>query len=905
MKMQNDTDPDCDYAGNHSYPSPKGKEPMRPYGWHSESNENRQLIVPVVAKKDNDDDEAGDADRDAFLEVNSEDEGDIPTTGTGNFNLNFIFQRMDEIDLETIDEMNQLDHDKAIRDLIGGNLSSIEENSLFLSAERIEGGLKHVSKNHDVEHAIANDLEIRQSIERYRKHGSDILRNLTELMLAAGSRNNVPVETQGWLLLLMANATKDCRERIIAALTNPSINLACIQYASGQQSWGPDMFDTAPKINLADPSACGDAVTAYMIIGLLLGRRFAYSGSATNTSAAQKDIGETSRMKVHSRILGLGHEEVLRRRRVGDTRVFKVHELLSKMEDHDYSFFPTVRIPVDINDPDHLVSATLVLLAEIINMVLFDTRSSDPVPHKGRAMVFIDQTNRLMKRLRPKDCPVAPWEGMNRVIPVLQMPKAVWGLLRQGHQQSSMPELMSRLREHFKKTRSLSLDRSLGAEMLKSVDRPSDEKNVRIVRRLYATILNENGLAYKNAYQEFLYMRCVLWHSIIVVAEKGGLVSFQDGKYHLETNALDWVEVSRVARSIVPDALGESFSWTKCRELYRDRESAYFNQQVVFPMVWEKLRDGVPTKYAYAKARHYLPSPIRNRIRDICKYMLMQHDNSIDHGETVVRTDEKHVSSLETLRKRVLEQLKKDLSLSKRVEVREGTWEDIAFLDYISEHVRLAHRDLQKGISPEEANDWGNLKALQPSWVLPSAQDPDVEYLPESVIVEAVDPMLLPALSDTPKHIIERMTFLQHKQAEFEPFSNAINRLGPKSGPGPEGTTEPFDLGDGRGITLRTRTFSVESESESEEETSGAEQTATNSDVSSAIRTQRPVFEGLRILSNASLAQSREGSVRVSLKKATWTQTKPESSARDAGGPSCCPIWSNMCQLAKADAAVV
>ncbi|RFN47087.1 hypothetical protein FIE12Z_8666 [Fusarium flagelliforme] len=878
--MQKDTDPDCDYAGDHSYPSPKGKEPMRPYHWHSESNENRQLIVPVVAKKYNDDDEAGDADRDAFLEVDSEDDGDIPTTDGGSFNLDFIFQRMNEISLEEIDKMNQLDHDKAIRDLIDGNLSSVEENSLFLSAKRIEGGLKHVPKNHDVEHAIANDPEIRQSIERYRKHGGDILRNLTELMLAAGSRNNVPVETQGWLLLLMANATKNCRERIIAALTNPSINPACIQFASGQQSWGPDMFDTAPKINLADPSACGDAVTAYMIIGLLSGRRFAYSGSATNTNAAQKDIGETSRMKVHSRILGLGHEEVLRRRRVGDTRVFKVHELLSKMEDHDYSFFPTVRIPVDVTHPDHLVSATLVLLAEIINMVLFDTRSSDPVPRKGRAMVFIDQTNRLMKRLRPKDCPVAPWEGMNRVIPVLQMPKAVWGLLRQGQQQSSLPQLMSRLREHFKKTRSLSLDRSLGAEMLKSVDRPSDEKNVRIVRRMYATILNENELAYKSVYQEFLYMRCVLWHSIIVVAEKGGLVSFQDGKYHLETSALDWVEVSRVARSIAPDALVKSFSRTKCLELYRDRESAYFNQQVVFPMVWGKLRDGVPTKYAYAKARHYLPSPIRNRIRDICKYMLMQHDNSIDHGETVVRTDEKHP-----------------------FQARGGSRRNMGGHRVLGLCLRTCQTCPQrpsKGISPEEANDWGNLKVLQPSWVLTSAQGPDVEYLPESVIAEAVDPMLLPALSDTPKHIIERMTFLQHKQAEFEPFSNAENRLGPRSGPGLEGTTEPFDLGDGRGITLRTRTSS-----ESEEETSGVEQTTSKSDVSSAIRTQRPVSEGLRILSNASLAQLREGSVQVSLKKATSTQTKPESTARDAGGPSYCPIWSNMCQLVKADAAVV
>ncbi|KAH7005105.1 hypothetical protein EDB82DRAFT_521098 [Fusarium venenatum] len=869
MNMQEDSD--YEYERKYSYPSPE--EAMKPYVWegwqtydHEESEDsNHQSADPTLVEPR---DEAYEAEEDPLLEGDPNDDGDPPSeateeTNNGFFDLESIFQRMDQIGLEGIDKLHQLDHDEAIRQLVSDIVSPIEGDALFMSAERIEAALKHVPENQELENAIASDPEILQSIERYRKHFGDVLCNMTELMLAAGPRNNVPVDVQGWLLLLIANASRDCRDRITTALTNTSINPACIQYASGQKSWGPDMLDTAPKIDLEDPSACGDAVTAYLIICHLSKRKhYAYSGSATNTSAELKEIGETLRMKVHSRILALGHEEVCRRRRVDDSRVFKVHEHLSAAGYQGYSFFPAVRIPVDLNDPNHLISATLVLIAEVVNMVLFDTCSSDPVPRIGRTMVFIDQTHKLMKRLRPKDCPVAPWEGMNRVIP-LQMPKAVWGLLRQAHQRAPMPQLMSQLRTHFEETR--------------------NRKDVCTLKRLYATILNENGLTYKNAYQEFLYMRCVLWHSMIVVAEKG-LVSFQDGKYHLEIGALDW-----------------NFSREKCIELYRDSASAYFNQQVLFPMIWDTLRDGVPTKYAYSKARHYLPPPIRTRIQDICKYMLIQNNNSIVRSETVVRTSEKHVVSIENLQKRVLKQLEKDVSLSTRVKVREGIWEDMAFLEYVADHVRFTHRELQEGISPEEAKNWGNLEALQPSWALKSAQGPNVEYLPESVIVNALDPMLLPALPDTPRYVIEQMNFLQDKQAEFEPLSNSENRLGPRSKTRPGGTAEPFDLGDGRGIALSTRVFSMETE----EDTSGVGQTASGSDVWSATKMHRPVSEGPRILFNASLAYQRAASVRVSPREVTSTLKKPKPTARDAGGPSCSQIWRTMYRLVKADAAVV
>lgn len=52
--------------------------------------------------------------------------------------------------------------------------------------------------------------------------------------------------------------------------------------------------------------------------------------------------------------------------------VLKVHECLSAIGHQVYSYFPTMSIPVDLEDPNHLISITLVLIAEVVNMVLYD-----------------------------------------------------------------------------------------------------------------------------------------------------------------------------------------------------------------------------------------------------------------------------------------------------------------------------------------------------------------------------------------------------------------------------------------------------------------------------------------------------------------------------------------------------
>lgn len=380
--------------------------------------------------------------------------------------------------------------------------------------------------------AIEKDEDTREAIRRYRDWVAEILDSMVLLALASGAHLNLPVDMRGWLLFLRANAQRDSRERIIKVLTNISVVSACIQYACGQLTWGPDMFDAVPRINLEDPGAVGDAVTAYLAVGHKSAIvHYLYSGSATNINAMHKEIGEELRMIQHARILALGKQEIQRQRSMGKPNIFRVHECLADTGEGGYFFIPQMRLPVDISQPGQAMSATLALLSETINMVLLGTHSMDSVPRRGRAVQFMLHADKLMKKFRPQNCPAPPWSGTNKVLPLLQMPRSIWNLLREGHRLAPRHELFQRLREHFKKTQDLALSEQECKDFLKADNRSFARHDICTLRRLYATVLNELGLAYKTDYQAFLYTRCVLWCSIIAVAEKG-LVWLLDGKYH-------------------------------------------------------------------------------------------------------------------------------------------------------------------------------------------------------------------------------------------------------------------------------------------------------------------------------------------------------------------------------------
>ncbi|KAM0236267.1 hypothetical protein ACHAP5_009445 [Fusarium lateritium] len=486
------------------------------------------------------------------------------------------------------------------------------------------------------------------------------------------------------------------------------------------------MFDAAPNINLEDPGAVGDAVTAYLAVGHKSAIvHYLYSGSATNVNVMLKEIGEELRMIQHARILALGREEIKRQRATGKSNVFRVHECLADVGEGKYFFVPLMRLPVDVSQPGHALSATLALLSEAINMVLLGTHSMDSAPRRGRAVQFMLQTDKLMKKLRPQDCPAPPWKGTNKVIPLLQMPRSVWSLLREGHRLAPRRELFQRLQGHFNETHNLALSEQECKDMLKADNRSFARPDICTLRRLYATVLNEHGLTYNTGYQVFLYLRCVLWHSIIQVAEKG-LVWLLDDKYHLEIGSLDWVKVAEIAQDSVPAALRERFTRAKCMELYHDAESARFNQHVLFPAVWEKLREGIPDKFAYSRTKLQFPKPVRIRIQDVCRHVLfvfMAQQSCIRRGPFLVTSTAADHNKVDHLHIQVLNQLKEDVSLSNSVQTRDGTWEDISFIRYIVRELKLARKELQQGLSPAEADGWSRLCDLMPGWAhsVPSA----------------------------------------------------------------------------------------------------------------------------------------------------------------------------------------
>ncbi|KAJ4261461.1 hypothetical protein NW762_006886 [Fusarium torreyae] len=464
--------------------------------------------------------ESDDEPEDPLLGINPNDE-ERPNTEDEEasqvepepFEIQTILDKMSTINLYDLDDMfrsypNRTD---GLNKFITDELTDVECSSLELTEERMENILDSLPVSHAALQTMYGEEEISQAISRYRRWVAEILDNIVLFFLAARARKNLPVDMTGSLLFILANATPDRRQRIVKVFTHSAIVSLSFQYACGQTDWGFDMFDNENNIDLQDPGAAGDCVTAYAAMAHgTNGKHYLYSGSATNTNPNLKQIGEELRMKQHADILKLGKDEVLRRRRAGVSNIFRVHESLVTAGMENSFFFPVARISVDVRDRKHMMAAVLIHLHESVTMILLGTASSDSVPRRGRAVQFMIQSNKLMKRLRPKDCPVPPWMGTNRVLPLLQIPKGVFNLLREGHRLAPKPELAKCLRDHFEQTKALFLPEQLCKEILQLNNRPSARPDVCTLRRFYAALLNEEGLTYTSDYETFLKERCVL-----------------------------------------------------------------------------------------------------------------------------------------------------------------------------------------------------------------------------------------------------------------------------------------------------------------------------------------------------------------------------------------------------------
>lgn len=154
------SDNEGEYGPSHMYPTPD--EAMKPYTLpmycsHVDDTEEDEAMKPYAFPMycSHVDDIEEDESEDPFLYLapNEGEDGDDEQgedSSSEIFNLEAIFTRMDQIDLNRIDGMLQVDHDKEIRSLIGDELSDIEKSSLEITKDWVENTLSSLPVNEEV-----------------------------------------------------------------------------------------------------------------------------------------------------------------------------------------------------------------------------------------------------------------------------------------------------------------------------------------------------------------------------------------------------------------------------------------------------------------------------------------------------------------------------------------------------------------------------------------------------------------------------------------------------------------------------------------------------------------------------------------------------------------------------------
>ncbi|KAL3606657.1 hypothetical protein FPOAC2_01617 [Fusarium poae] len=81
---------------------------------------------------------------------------------------------------------------------------------------------------------MANDKDMKDCVQRYKRLVSETLDNLIILMLAIGSRHGCLAKSRGWLLGFVSNDEARSRQRLVDILTHPSAVPLYLQYRLGQ-----------------------------------------------------------------------------------------------------------------------------------------------------------------------------------------------------------------------------------------------------------------------------------------------------------------------------------------------------------------------------------------------------------------------------------------------------------------------------------------------------------------------------------------------------------------------------------------------------------------------------------------------------------------------------------------------
>ena len=298
----------------------------------------------------------------------------------------------------------------------------------------------------DQTHPRPTDASITESIAHYQKLHSTTFANLARFALGALCSNKID---NTWLKFLAANATRDSRERLLRILHHGSVQPLAMQYAPGQKTWSTDLFDSFDPLYIDDKGSLDNSFSQYHGICQTAEATWIYEGSATGyrTKVNKKHnylFGEADRMYN-------GHRLSLN----GQPHPLFIHRLM--MGPHiKRCFISSVRFPIMETVIYRAKVRTLAVLSEILSMILLATampEPSKPAPRDVRNRSFAWMSQMITAAVRPQEAPKPLWRGANKVLPLLQSPVPVYGLL--GFNPSRM--LNDLLISHWQTTRERSL----------------------------------------------------------------------------------------------------------------------------------------------------------------------------------------------------------------------------------------------------------------------------------------------------------------------------------------------------------------------------------------------------------------------------------------------------------------
>lgn len=412
-------------------------------------------------------------------------------------------------------------------------------------------------------------------------------------MLAVGNIWNYSPEAGHWFIFILANSTRECRERLARMLC--CAQGQDVQFLLGLSSWSNDMFDLLPQVDLEHPSSIGQVFSSYIGVARTSARTDLYVGSCTGTYLTKYGIGTASRMyQGHYKCL----TECLEARKLGKdptySGVFDIHKRMA-LPGTTALFTLLAQYPVTRGILGLL--RTLSLVAENCNCILLSSIAPSYVPKSsntcGQAFWLFSST--LVKALRPDGLPDAPWHGTNKCLPMLQSQTAIVGLFQERSRlgdticDTTHVKLVIAMVDFWKATGALRLTRD-DVETLKQKVGLDGERDVRDpYRNLYARVLEEQGQRYQSVRAQKLEIHTTMWHGIIRHAEEVGLYDGpHEGVYRLRPRELDWDRVAQIARN---SALHAADIYTKenCHLWFHRSGNKSWNRMYLYEYNWTRL----------------------------------------------------------------------------------------------------------------------------------------------------------------------------------------------------------------------------------------------------------------------------------------------------------------------------